>query len=101
PRPLRTNGVADSLGYLDGEAGSVVDAAPIRVCPLVADILNELVDEIPVGSVQLHAIESSRNSIPRCLGILLHCCFYFFERERGWVGALCVDSDIARALKLD
>jgi hypothetical protein len=48
--PVGTDGLGDGLHNLERKATAVLDRAAVLIGPLVADILDELVDEVPVCS---------------------------------------------------
>lgn len=56
---LLADGVDDGLGDLGDETGPVLDAATPGVGPLVAGVLVELVDQVAVGGVDLHAVKAA------------------------------------------
>lgn len=55
--PVGPHGVDDGAGDLQTEAGSVLDAPAVLVGAGVADVLQELVHQVPVGGVDLDPIE--------------------------------------------
>jgi hypothetical protein len=61
----------DRTKHLEQETGAVFDAAAVSVGSLVGTVLKELVDKIPVCSVQLDAIESRSPGALRRSPILL------------------------------
>ena len=52
------NGIRDSFDYFEREPGTILNRSTVFVCPLVRDILQELVWEVAVGEVELDAVES-------------------------------------------
>lgn len=57
-RPLRPHGVTHGAHSLDRETGAVPHAAPVLVPPVVSVVGQELLDQVPVGAVQLDAVET-------------------------------------------
>lgn len=85
PRAQADRGLAlthcgnDGLGDLEGEARPVLDRTAVLVRPLVRDVLQELVDEVAVGAVDLDAVEAGfvhrvRGSGRVPLNVLLDLC---------------------------
>ena len=79
------NEVADSFDDFEREPGTVLNRSTVFVCPLVRDVLEKLVWEIPVGKVELDAVESSLVNGPvGCGGIPLDVSLDFFNRHWTW-----------------
>ena len=61
--PVRPDGFRYCLSHVNSEPGPSVDVSAPGIIALVRDILNELVDEISVGTVYLHTIKSGLHRI--------------------------------------
>ena len=77
------NGFANGFDDLEREPGTVLNRSAVFVCPLVRDVLEELVWEVSVGGVELDAVESglvdgsvSGSGVPLDVGLDL------FDRQR-------------------
>ena len=84
---------ADDVGGdfhdFEREHGTVLNRSTVFVCPLVRDVLEELVWEVSVGEVEFDAVESGSfadfacsNSVPPDVGLDLFDC----QRTRGRAG---------------
>lgn len=63
----------DGVDHLQRKTTAVFDRSAVLVCTLVGDVLDELVDKISVGTVDLHAVEAGAvYCVGRCSGIELH-----------------------------
>jgi len=74
---LGADGVDDGLGDFETEAGAVLDAAAPIISACVCSLLRKLINEVAVGTVDLHAIETSLldsvgSSGGVCLDVLLN-----------------------------
>ena len=83
------NSVRDGLDDFERESGTVLNRSTVFICPLVRDVLKELVWEISVGEVKLDAVESSPvdgfiggDGMPLDVGLDLLDC----QRARGRTG---------------
>mmetsp|Transcript_2295 Transcript_2295/g.3483 ORF Transcript_2295/g.3483 Transcript_2295/m.3483 type:complete len:236 (+) Transcript_2295:763-1470(+) len=61
--PISAYGVDDGLDYLQAEARAVLDGPAVRVRTLVGRTLEELVDQVAVGSVDFDAVEPGFNRV--------------------------------------
>ena len=57
PRSMRANCIHNSVDDLQPEPTSCLYASAVLVSPLITHVLEELVNEIPIGAVDLHAVE--------------------------------------------
>jgi len=64
---IGTDRLDDGLGNLQTESRSLLDAASPGIGPLVANILQELVDQVAIGAVDLNSIEASLDGVLRRL----------------------------------
>lgn len=64
------NSSGHSLGNLEGEPGTVLNATTPGIRPLVAGVLVELVDEVAVGGVDLDTVEARFDSVLGSLGVV-------------------------------
>ncbi len=72
-RLLLANDTTHGIDDLQRESTPVLDRAPVFVGSPVRHLLDELVYEIPVGAVDLDAVEACFvNSISRCFGECLN-----------------------------
>ena len=63
----------DGIDYLQREATAIFDRSAVLACTLVGHVLYELVDEISVSTVHLHAVEArTMYCVKRRSGIKLH-----------------------------
>jgi hypothetical protein len=53
-----SNGLGDGFDDFEWEPGPVLDRSTVFVCPLVRDVLKELIWEVSVGEVELDSVES-------------------------------------------
>ena len=53
------NGIGDGFDDFQREPGTVLNRSAVFICPLIRDVLEELVWEISVGEVELDTVESS------------------------------------------
>lgn len=85
PRSLSTNSFDNRVNSLQCKSSAVFDASTVCVGPLVADVLEELIDEIPVGSMKLYTVESGFDSVGRCSSVQGMIFLDFGNREwSGW-----------------
>ena len=76
PDLLRANSGHDRIDDLEREAAPVLDRAAVLVGTSVRDVLGELVDEVPVRSVDLHPVETGlMHCVPR--GLCERCDILF------------------------
>ena len=66
--PLRTDLLYDSVNDLQRKAAAIVNGSTIFIRTLVADVLNELVDEIAVRAMDFYTIEAGAVHGIRCRG---------------------------------
>jgi len=83
--PVFADDAGDGLDNFEREPGTVLNRSTVFVCPVVRDVLEELVWEVSVGEVELDAVESglvdgfvSSSSVP--LGVRLD----LFGRHGTW-----------------
>lgn len=77
-RLRRPNGLHDGIDHFEREPASVLDRPAILIGPLVTGILEELVDQIPMRTVDLDAIEScTKHGVARCLRVCLNILLDF------------------------
>ena len=58
--PTRAPHRDDRVGHLEHEAGAVLDRAAVGVVAVVRAILQELVEQVAIGAVDLDAVEAGR-----------------------------------------
>ena len=79
------NGAGDGLDDFEGEPGAVLDRSTVFVCPLVRDVLQELVWEVSVGEMELDTVESGLvDSLVSGIGVPLDVGLDFFDRHGTW-----------------
>src|ERR1700733_1899995 len=64
---IRTYSCADPVDYFEQNANAFLSRAAIVICALVRTILQELVDEMTVGSLNLNTVETCLNCIESSL----------------------------------
>ena len=74
------------FGRLAQQAEAILDRAAIFVVAKIGAVAQELVDQIAVGGMDLHAVEARQQGIARCGGIVLHHARNFIDPERAGVG---------------
>lgn len=80
-RLLLTDGTTHGINHLQSESTPVLDRAPVLVGALVRHLLNELVNEISMGAVDLDAIKARFvDSISRRFGERFDMRFNFYSR---------------------
>ena len=57
--PVRADGLDDGIGDLQHDPHAILHRATVRVRPVVGVRLQKLIREIPVRSMDLHAVEPS------------------------------------------
>jgi len=72
---VSTNGVNNSLGDLDSKTATVLDGAAVVVGTLVARVLQELVDKIPICCMNF-------DSIKTCMYVSFHYHAFFVFKKR-------------------
>eukprot|EP00756_Hemistasia_phaeocysticola_P003509 Hpha_TRINITY_DN12282_c0_g1::TRINITY_DN12282_c0_g1_i1::g.16669::m.16669 len=60
------------VDHLTEQTQTIIDRTPVLVGPLVSLCLNELVDQVPVRSVQLHHVEPGRLRVGGRLAVVLN-----------------------------
>lgn len=68
------------------QARTVFDRAAVGVSALVGPVLDELLQQIAVRTVNFHAVEAGRNCVGRSLTEIVHDARQFNERQRTWLG---------------
>ena len=77
------DGLGDGFEDFEWEPGTVLDRPTVLVCPLVRNVLEELVREISVGGMELNSVESGLIDGSICgVGIPLDVGFDLFDRQR-------------------
>ena len=107
--PILADCVGDGFDDLKWEPGTVLNRSTVFVCPLVRDILKELVWEVSVGEMELNSVESGLvDGFIGGVGVPLDVCFDLFDcqRTRGRVGRRnrdggCADKFKAGVLRLE
>ena len=83
--PVFADGVGDGFDNFEREPGTVLHRSTVFVCPLVRDVLEELVWEVSVGRVELDAVEPGLiNGFVGGSGVPLDVGLDFFDRHRAW-----------------
>ena len=96
------NGLGDGFDDFEWEPGTVLNRSTVFVCPLVRNVLEELVWEVSVGEMKLNSVESGLVDgavggvgVPLSVGLDLFDC----QRARGRVGRRHGDSRCADKFK--
>lgn len=77
--PLGSNLLNHCVDDFKREPGSVLDGAAILVSPLIADVLQELVDEVSIRAMDLDSIEScTMHRVMGSVRIILHIFLDFY-----------------------
>ena len=83
PDSIFSNGVGDGFEDFKWEPGTVLNRSTVFVCPLVGDVLEELIWEVSVGEVELDSVESSPVDGPISrICVPLHVGFDLFDCQR-------------------
>ena len=94
--------IGDGLDDFEWESGTVLNGPAVLVCPLVGNVLKELVWEISVSEVELDSVKSGLvNGFIGGIGVPLHATFDLFDRQRtrGRMGRADGDSGWADKFK--
>lgn len=79
-RFLLTDGTTHGINNLQSESAPILDRAPVLVGAPVRHLLEELVNEISMGAVDLDAVKARfMNSISRCFGECLDVRLDFYS----------------------
>ena len=83
----RTDGVCHGLQHHQRQARAVFGAAAVFVCALVAVGVEELVDKVATGAMQLHAVYAGGAGVARGLGIFSRDARHFISAQSAGHGA--------------
>lgn len=93
----RADGPHHGLRDLQGEARPILNGAPIRIGSVVRDVLQELIQQISIRVMDLHAVEPGAVHRVRCgRGETPHVFLDFRNSERAGGGGVCAELDIGR-----
>ena len=73
PDPVRTDGRDRGTGHLERKAIAAFDAVAVIVAAPIHIGIQELLDQIAIGGMQLDAIEARFDGELRRPGVLVHC----------------------------
>ncbi|MNV30487.1 hypothetical protein D3C71_1217590 [compost metagenome] len=76
----------DGAGHFQQQTGAVGNAAAVVVGALVGTGLEELVDQVAVGRVDLHTVKARRNGVACGVAVVLHDAGDLFGIERAGHG---------------
>ena len=102
PDSIFADGIGDSFDDFEWESGTVLNGPAVFVCPLVGNVLEELVWEVSVGEVELDSVESSLvDGLIGGIGVPLHIALDLSNRQRtrGRTGRIDGDSGCADKFK--
>jgi hypothetical protein len=92
---LGADGLGDGLGDLEGEARAVLDAAAPLVGTLVGGVLVELIDQVTVGCVDLHSVETSLlDSVGGSLCVVLDVLLDLLLGQGAWCRGTLAGGDV-------
>ena len=100
---ILANDLGDSFEDFKWEPGTALNRSTVLVCPLVRNVLEELVWEIPVGEMELNSIKSGLIDGPVCgVSVPLNVGVDLFDRQRtrGRVGRGDGDGGCANKLEV-
>jgi hypothetical protein len=80
--PIRPPHIGNALRDLKEQADAVRHRSPVRIGSLVGTVPHELIEQITVGAVDLHAIESGKHRVSRRATKLLDDVRKLVERQR-------------------
>jgi hypothetical protein len=83
---VAADGFGHGAGHLQQEARAVGDAAAVVVLAVVAAALEELVDQVAVGSMDLDAVEAGGDGVERGVAVVHHDAGNLFGVERARLG---------------
>ena len=79
------NNVCNGFDDFEREPGAVLDRSTVFVCPLVRDVLEELVREVSIGEMKFDSVESGPvDGFVGGLGVPLNVGFNLFDCQ--WTG---------------
>src|SRR5271154_3575960 len=84
-RSLCAYRIHDSANDLEGKTSAAFNASAVFILAFVADVLQELVDEIPVCTVDLHSVEPGTvYGVRRGLCVKTDIFLDLGDRKRAW-----------------
>ena len=81
PHPIRADAGVDGIHHFQGEAAHVLRGLAVLIAAQVAGVVQELIDEVAVGTVDLHTIEARLDGVGGGLGVILDQLDDFCHRQ--------------------
>ncbi|MCY1370482.1 hypothetical protein D9M69_575740 [compost metagenome] len=85
---VAADGFGHGARHFQQKACAVGDAATVVVLAVVASGLEELVDQVAVGGVDLHTVETGGDGVERGVAVVHHDAGYLFGVERARLGGV-------------